>query len=118
MSVSSPRRQQGWGRVICGVVSGLARDRGCSEARGGRGDAGDTEFPSSVLLGTPRQRSEGETLQVSSSSWLLRSRLPGPELGAVAPKNVHFGFNLIKRINNYQLSESGLTTTPSAEVPG
>lgn len=56
-------------------------------------------------------------LQMSSSSWLLRSRLPGPELGAIATKMVHFGFNLIKRINNYQLSQFGLTTIPSAEVP-
>lgn len=56
-------------------------------------------------------------LQVSSSSWLLQSRLPGPELGAVATKKVHLGFNLIKRINNYQLSQFGLTTIPSAEVP-
>lgn len=36
---------------------------------------------------------------------------------AVATKKVHFGFNLIKRINNYQLSQFGLTTIPSAEVP-
>lgn len=116
MSVSLPRRHQGWDRVICSVASGLARDRGCSEAQGGQDDAEGTEFPSSPLLGTPQ--SEGEVLQVSSSSWLLRSRLPGLELGAVAPKKVHFGFNLIKRINNYQLSEFGLTTIPSAEVPG
>lgn len=45
MSVSSPRRHQGWDRVICGAVPGLARDRGCSEAKGGRGDAEGTEFP-------------------------------------------------------------------------
>lgn len=57
-------------------------------------------------------------LQVSSSSWLLWSRLPGLELGAVATKKVHFGFILIKRINNYQLSQLGLTTIPSAQVPG
>lgn len=110
-----------WGR------SGLARDRGCGEARGGRGNAAGTQFhlsgcttlerPSSVLLGKLRQCSEGEMLQGSSSSWLLRSRLLGPELGAVATKKVHFGFNLIKRINNYQLSQFGLTTIPSAEVP-
>lgn len=51
-------------------------------------------------------------LQVSSSSWILQTRLPGPELGAVATKKVYFGFNLIKRINNYQLSQLGLTTGP------
>lgn len=57
-------------------------------------------------------------LQVSSSSkWLLRSRLSGPEQGAVAPKKVHFDFNHVKIINNYQLSRFGLTTVPSAEAP-
>lgn len=110
-----------WGR------SGLARDRGCGEARGERGNAAGTQFhlsgcttlelPSSVLLGKLRQWSEGEMLQGGSSSWLLRSRMLGPKLGAVATKKVHFGFNLIKRINNYQLSQFGLITIPSAEVP-
>lgn len=78
------------------VASGLARDRGCGEAQGGQ------EFPSSELLGMPRQRSEGEMLQVSSSSQLLQPRLPGLGLGDAAPKKVHFDFNLIKRINNYR----------------
>lgn len=118
MSVSLPRTHQGRDRVICSVVSGLARDRGCGEVRGGRDDAEGMAFSSSVLLGMPRQWSEGEMLQVSSSSWLLWSRLPGLELEDVAPKKVHFGFNPIKRINNYQLSQFGLTTIPSAEVPG
>lgn len=45
--------------------------------KGGRGDAEGTELPSSVLLGTPRQRREGEMLPVSSTSQLLQSRLPG-----------------------------------------
>lgn len=48
---------------------------------------------------------------------LLWPRLPGPELGAVATKKVHFGFNLIQRINNYQLSQFGLTTIPSGKIP-
>lgn len=100
------------------VVSGLVRDRGCREAEGGQDNAEGTEFPSPVLLGMPRQCSEGEMLQGSSSSQLLQSRLPGPELGAAATKKVHFGFNIIKRINNYQLFQLGLTTIPAAEVPG
>lgn len=117
MSVSSLRRHQGWDRVICSMASGPARDRGCSKAQGGQGDAEGRELRSSVLLGMLRQWSEGEMLQVSSSIQLLQSRLSGPELGAAAPGKVHFGFNLIKRINNYQLSEVGFTTIPSAEAP-
>lgn len=90
------------------------------EAPGGQGNAEGSHLPLSgcgtpELWGKPRQSSEGEMLQGSSSGWLLRSRLPGPGLGAVATKKVHFGFNLIKRINNYQLSQFELTI-PSAEV--
>lgn len=109
----TPGRDQG----DLSVVSGLVRDRGCSEPQGGQGNVEGTEFASSVLLGMPRQWSEGEMLQVSSSSQLLWSRLCGPELGAVATKKVHFGFNIIKIINNYQLFQLGLTTIPSAEGP-
>lgn len=98
------------------VVSGLVRDRGCNEAQGGQGNAEGKESP--ALCFWECQGSEGEMLQMSSSSWLLWSRFPDLELGAVATKKVHFGFILIKRINNYQLSQLGLTTIPSAEVPG
>lgn len=66
-----------------------------SEAAGGPSRAGSAEgsllvpplgmqrpgVPSSELWGTPRQSSDGEMLPGSSSSWLPRSRLPGPELG-------------------------------------